>query len=247
MSWFTVHTLQGQAEGKIRLDTVRAVIFDLDDTMYNYRAADEAAFAAVADYAKKRFGLEMEKTRELHDRCFARQKRELGENQAGIHSRIVRFEKLLEELKKPVFPHALNMTDLYWNTFLDNMTPEPGITELLRVLRLRGIQTAVGTNMTSYIQYRKITKLGIGQYIDMVCTSFLLTKLGRAPGECVYIGDNARRDYEGAEQAGIPAVWYAARPGVHPEEEAKTVRRITDYSSCLKEDGINLGGIFIPY
>ena len=130
------------------MDTVRAVIFDLDDTLYSYEAADEVAFAAVADYAKKRFGLEPERTRELHDQCFARQKRELGDDNAGIHSRIVRFEKFLEELKKPVFPHALNLTDLYWNTFLDHMTPEPGITELLRVLRLRGIQTVVGTNMT---------------------------------------------------------------------------------------------------
>ena len=243
------------------MDTVRAVIFDLDDTLYSYEAADEVAFAAVADYAKKRFGLEPERTRELHDQCFARQKRELGDDNAGIHSRIVRFEKFLEELKKPVFPHALNLTDLYWNTFLDHMTPEPGITELLRVLRLRGIQTVVGTNMTAYMQFRKIAKLGIGQYIDTVLTSeeagaekpslkffmFLLTKLGRAPGECVYIGDNARRDYEGAENAGIPAVWYAAKPGVHPEEEEKTVHRITDYSSCLKEDGIDLGGIFISY
>lgn len=243
------------------MDTVRAVIFDLDDTLYSYEAADEVAFAAVADYAKKRFGLEPERTRELHDQCFARQKRELGDDNAGIHSRIVRFEKFLEELKKPVFPHALNLTDLYWNTFLDHMTPEPGITELLRVLRLRGIQTVVGTNMTAYMQFRKIAKLGIGQYIDTVLTSeeagaekpslkfflFLLTKLGRAPGECVYIGDNARRDYEGAENAGIPAVWYAVKPGVHPEEEEKTVHRITDYSSCLKEDGIDLGGIFISY
>ena len=140
------------------MDTVRAVIFDLDDTLYSYEAADEVAFAAVADYAKKRFGLEPERTRELHDQCFARQKRELGDDNAGIHSRIVRFEKFLEELKKPVFPHALNLTDLYWNTFLDHMTPEPGITELLRVLRLRGIQTVVGTNMTAYMQFRKIAK-----------------------------------------------------------------------------------------
>ena len=29
--------------------------------------------------------------------------------------------------------------------------------------------------------------------------------------------------------------------------EKLTVHRITDYSSCLKEDGIDLGGIFISY
>ena len=241
------------------MDTVRAVIFDLDDTLYSYEAADEVAFAAVADYAKKRFGLEPERTRELHDQCFARQKRELGDDNAGIHSRIVRFEKFLEELKKPVFPHALNLTDLYWNTFLENMDLDPDVPALFAALKKAGVQTGLGTNMTSFIQYRKLEVLGIAGAFDFVVMSeeaglekpdpafFALcaAKAGAEPRQCIFIGDNHPMDYNSEKNAGMYGIWRRLDrriPEGTPEEET-----VGEYRSCLLPSGIRFGNAFIPY
>ena len=66
-----------------------------------------------------------------------------GEGCAAAHNRLIRFQCMLEILKKPLFPHAYEMYRIYWDTQISNSKPEPGIRELMKDLRCRG--TYVGT------------------------------------------------------------------------------------------------------
>ena len=94
-----------------------------------------------------------------------------GRDYAVNHNRLVRFQCMLETLGKPVFPYAYEMYNLYWDTLIDQIIPSPGIEELMKELKQRGIYIGIGSNMTSDVQYRKILKLGLGKYIDGIVTS----------------------------------------------------------------------------
>lgn len=236
---------------------IKTVIFDLDGTLYNYRKADQAAKKELYGYCKSRFGLSEEEADRLFAEMFQKQQKEMH-GQAASHSRLIRSQMVLEKLEKPLFPHALAMSNLYWDTFFDSMEAEPGIQELLRALRLYGIRIGCGTNMTTWVQYEKIRRLKLGPYMDFMVTSeeagaekpsvafftYLLLKTGSAPEECVFIGDSYKGDFEGSTNAGLKGVWYAAYPkekDLQREAAARTEDRIDHFADCLTEEGIRLG------
>lgn len=243
------------------MSKIKAVIFDLDDTLYNYTKADLAAKKELYGYCKSRFGLSEKEAADLHQEMFEKQLAAM-EGQASSHSRLIRYQMMLEKLEKPLFPHALAMCNLYWGTFFDNMEIEPGVTELLRALKLYGIRVGCGTNMTTWVQYEKIRRLNLGPYINFMVTSeeagaekpelkfytYLLEKAGCAPEECIFVGDNYRRDYEASNAAGFKGVWYAAHPRERDEKReavSRTENRIDSYKDCLTKDGIRLGDFTI--
>ncbi len=236
---------------------IKTVIFDLDNTLYNYTKSDQAAKRELYGYCENRFGLTEEEARNLHSEMFDRQQKTMP-GQAASHSRLIRYQMMLEKLEKPLFPHALAMCSAYWDTFLDNMEIEPGAAELLRALKLYGIRIGCGTNMTTWIQFEKIRRLNLGPYMDFMVTSeeagvekpalgfftHVVEKAGCAPEECLFIGDNYRGDYEAAVKAGLSGVWYAGHAGEKDrqrESEKRTDQRIDSYEDCLTGDGIRLG------
>lgn len=241
------------------MSEIRAVVFDIDNTLYDYTDADLAAKAALFSYMKKNFGVAEEKSADIFKKCFAAQKAQLGKHAPAIHSRLIRFQLMLDEIGKPGFPHALHMAHAYWDTFLDHMQPEDGIEALMAALKARGVKVAVGTNMTALIQYEKLTRLGLGTYVDRMVTSeeagcdkpdavfyrYLLGVLRLAPAECLFIGDNVINDYQASRDAGLAAAWYAGHPGEHPAEEAAAGNVIRSYRDCIREDGIQIGRTFI--
>lgn len=243
------------------MERIKTVIFDLDNTLYNYTKADLAAKQALYAYCESRFGLSEEEAESLQKEMFQRQQKEMH-GQAASHSRLIRHQMMLEKLEKPLFPHALAMCSAYWDTFFDAMEIEPGVTELLRALKLYGIRIGCGTNMTTWVQYEKIRRLKFGPYIDFMVTSeeagqekpgmgfyaCLLQRTGCPPEECIFIGDNYEFDFKASENAGMHGIWYAGHMGKKDqirEDEKRTEKRIDRYGDCLTKEGIRLGGILI--
>lgn len=201
---------------------IKAVFFDIDGTVYDYASADEKAQRVLRDYSFR----ELEIAPEEFDRWIGRARKladsRTGANCAANHNRLIRFQCLLEIIEKPLFPHAYNMYDLYWNTMIEAAVLEPGTVELMHNLKKRGTYIGVGTNMTADIQYRKIEKLGLGRWINGMVTSeeagvekpdetvfrLCAEKAGVKVGECVFIGDSLEHDVKGAQAAGMHAVWY---------------------------------------
>ena len=140
----------------------------------------------------------------------------------SAHNRLLRFQNHLEEKKLPLHPHALEMAKAYWRGVLDNMAPSPGAREIMEELRRMGVRIGLGTDMTAYMQYEKLIRLGLMEYMDFIVSSeeagtdkpgnafFMLCarKAGCLPGECLFIGDNIVRDYGGAAAAGMQARWF---------------------------------------
>lgn len=217
---------------------IKAVIFDVDNTLYNFTKAHKAAFRALAAYAGERLGLSGESFERLHRETAEELRAYMGEV-AALHNRCIRYQVMLEKLGLPLYPHVLEMEGFYWDTLLKEAVPSANAKETLRSLKDRGIRIGVGTDMTARMQFRKLEMLGMLAYVDFLVSSEeagaekpalsffarCVEKAGFGKKECLFVGDSLRKDVLGALDAGLQAVWYGPES---PAEEREDVLRITD-------------------
>jgi putative hydrolase of the HAD superfamily len=210
-----------------RLRTPQAVIFDTDNTLYSYDYPHARATAAVEEKAMRLLGVDAASIRQAFARARDEVKRQLGPT-ASSHSRLLYFQRGIELLgRKTQLVMTLDLEQTYWRTFLSHCELFPGVRDFLLALRGRGIHTAVITDLTSQIQFRKIIYFGLDDCFDYVVTSeeagadkpqeapfkLMIDKLGIAPEHIWMIGDNLANDIAGAKSFGITTVLRADRVG----------------------------------
>jgi len=148
-----------------------AILFDTDNTLYPYDPAHFEAQNAVREKAVKKFSIKPEEFDKAFDEA-RKQVKERLKHTAASHSRLLYMQKMLEimGLGSQVLL-ALDFEQTYWRTFLSNAILFDGIKELLDDLRLAGIPTAIVTDLTAQIQFRKIVYFGLDHYFDYIVTS----------------------------------------------------------------------------
>lgn len=113
---------------------VKAFFFDLDDTLYDYTTADILAKEAVREYCLQNLSI----SGAVYDRQLAKAyvvaEERIGRECAAVHNRLIRYQCMLEMLKKPLFPHAYKMYRLYWDTLMKQMTLEEGVSLVMKQL-----------------------------------------------------------------------------------------------------------------
>ena len=214
---------------------IRAAVFDIDDTLYDFTAAHAAAMAALDGEAARRLGLAPAAWREAVAEAF-RWQYARDPATAGFHSRFVRFQRVLEARNLPL-AHAAPLADFYWASLLAALRPAPGAAALLAALRARGVRLGVGTDMTADWQLRKLERLGLLDFFSFAVTSeeagaekpapaffaLCVEKAGCATDDVAFVGDNLGKDALGARAAGLRGIWLAPAPdarAAHPEVEA---------------------------
>ncbi|MCX8956439.1 HAD family hydrolase [Erwinia psidii] len=191
-----------------------AILFDTDNTLYPYDPVHAAAQAAVRDKVVNMFSISPDE----FDRAF-KQARDQVKNRlkhtASSHSRLLYLQRMLEimGLGSQVLL-ALDFEQTYWRTFLSNAVLFDGVKDLLDDLRLLGVPTAIVTDLTAQIQFRKVVYFGLDHYFDYIVTSeeagfdkpheapfqIALEKM-RPKGNCIWmIGDNPVNDILGARE-----------------------------------------------
>lgn len=205
---------------------IKAVFFDIDNTLYSYDIGNEAGMEALAVYGERVLCTEREEFLKVFRQAQQLVKERVGMDCAAVHNRLIRMQCILELLGKPLFPHARTMYHLYWDCLLASARLEEGALGFIQALKAGGIGIGIGTDMTAYIQYEKLERLGVAPYIDWIVTSeeagaekpadrfFALCaqKAGADPGECVFIGDSLEKDVKGALRNGFKGVWYHKNP-----------------------------------
>ena len=227
---------------------IYAVIFDLDNTLYNYDAAHAAAFRALSAYAAPMLGIPPEQFDALHRQMMDQQIQRAGSVCAAVHNRLIRYQMMLEALGKPFYlaPRLLNQ---YWTVFLQNVAPEPGIHDCLVMLRQSGYRLGIGTNMTADYQYEKLMRLRLLNLFDFFVSSeevnaekpnirlfaWCAQKAGFPPEQCAFVGDSIPHDILGAQNAGMFPIWYC--PGgaesVPLAHKARVLRSFADLPALL--------------
>ena len=230
---------------------IKAVIFDIDNTLYSYDNAHEQAFPKLAAYAEEELGIPEEEFREAYSREYAAVRKQLGET-AATHNRLIRIQRVLETRGLPLTPHVLRMTDVYWYSLMDAMEPSPHAVETIRALKASGLRLGIGTDMTARVQFQKLERLGMLENFDFIVSSeeagmdkpapglFALCakKAGCRPEECLFIGDSLKRDVRGALDAGMSAAWYCpaekASSGETEDGNAWVIRDLSEIPELIR-------------
>lgn len=234
----------------------RGVLFDLDSTLCDSET-DAHKLGMDALYSSYNEGYTISK--EDFDNLFKLSRAEIKREHKGLaasHERLMYIQRMIEKTHNTVIPELiLKHYHSYWDTLIENLKPIPNAVEVLRKLKEKGIKTAIVSNLTSYVQFRKIIKLGISDGIDYLITSqeagaekphpsiflFALKKLNLLPQDVVMVGDSLETDVEGANATGIDSIWlYTPRPNYENlVKEISPLYTINDLNEILYIIGIN--------
>lgn len=177
---------------------VKAVVFDLDDTLYMENEFVEYGLKNAANVAETVYGIvnANEKIRSLYQ-----------ESKANVFDRLVNAEKIKD---KEIA--VAGLVKAYRNCEPKSLRCNPGVLDLLKTLKKKEIHMGIITDGFADVQKSKIKALGIQEYIDeIVITDELggvqcrkpnpigfekmLKMLDVKPQEMVYIGDNPNKDF----------------------------------------------------
>ncbi|MGH9550595.1 MAG: HAD family hydrolase [Terriglobales bacterium] len=195
----------------------KAVLFDLDHTLYDYESAHISALDAAVEWFRSTFSLEPGVVRDQYRRARQHIHDQLH-GFAASHSRLLYFQTMIENMQLSPPSRALEAEEVYWSTFLESMQLRNGVLPLLQFLALHNIPVAIASDLTTQIQLRKLARLGLEPYIKILVTSeqagrekpspeiFLLAcrKLNRSEKDTIMIGDSYERDVKGATALGMP-------------------------------------------
>lgn len=199
---------------------MKALLLDLDNTLYAYAPCDAAGREAVFDAAVELLGVSRDDAERAFDAGRDRIKKDLP-GVAACHSRLLYIMKMVELLTGRTQPRIVQeLHDRYWEGYRGAMRLRPAAKKLIETARAQGVRVVIVTDFTTDVQLGHLDRLGIADDIDAIVTSeeagvekpdgrifaLALEKAGCGPGECVMVGDSHTKDVKGAEAYGIKAV-----------------------------------------
>ena len=198
---------------------LKLVIFDLDNTLYDYDYYNVIAEQALYKELQECFGLTLKEAETILYKAKKVVKAQLG-NVASCHNRLLYMQVLCEQLKVKPALYAEKLDGIYWDSFLGDAKLYDYTLPVLKYVREKGLKIGLLTDLTAHIQYRKLSVFEIGEYFDYIVTSeeageekpsekmfeLILRKSGVKPEEALMIGDSLSKDIEGAQKYCIEAI-----------------------------------------
>jgi len=196
----------------------KALLLDIDNTLYDYNISHTIAKKNVVSFFIKTFKIDEDEIVLAYNKARRKVHMELSET-AASHNRLLYFQKMCEILKINPLQYSLKLYNVYWDTFLENMTPFNGVYDLLEKYRNK---ICLVTDLTAHIQYRKVEQLKLNKYCDIIITSeeagkekphpymfmLALKKLNLKASEVCMIGDSFKKDILGASNLGMDVIWF---------------------------------------
>ena len=196
------------------------IIFDLDNTLYDYDICHKYALNKAIYYLLEYCRNDYEYINNLYLIIANRLKNELG-NTAASHNKTIYFKQLIEELKLKYSLVTL-ITETYWNTFYNKMECFEGVKEFIEWNKLIGKKIGILTDYQTEYQIIKLKRLGLLTFVDVIITSeevgiekpsakmfqTILRKMNLTADEVTMVGDNYKKDIQGAISIGILSYWF---------------------------------------
>lgn len=190
-------------------NALKAVLFDLDNTLYPEEQFVVSGFRAVAQTLGERLNLSA-------DTLFQKMLKTLRD-----HGRGKVFDRLLEEFQIDSAKWLPTLVQVY-RSHQPLIFLSPGVTAALRSLKDRGVKIGLVTDGLASVQRRKIAALGLDSVMDViVCTEELgrgsrkpstspfevaLQLLNVPPGAAAYVADDVSKDFAGPNRLGMKSV-----------------------------------------
>lgn len=219
--------------------TVRAVLFDLDDTLFDHQHCARAALSGIRTLHPALTALEAARLEAAHSGILEELHLEVVAGRLGIDAaRIERFRRLYRTVgvePDDGLPERTALT--YRDRYIEARTEVRGATPLLLAVRARAQVVVVSNNLLAE-QRTKLRHCGLDRHVDVLVVSeeagvakpdpamfqIALDRAGVTAGEVVMVGDSWANDVEGARAAGIRAIWFD-RAGRQPPDPSVPVLR----------------------
>ncbi|HUF47761.1 MAG TPA: HAD family hydrolase [Vicinamibacterales bacterium] len=203
---------------------VRAVLADLDDTLFDHRHATRRALAALAAAETALTVWSPEELDERHASILEHLHTEVLAGRRTIaDARRERFTRLLREAgaAEPE-RRGREAAAVYRPAYERAWRAVPGALALVEAVAAQGVPLAIVTNNGVAEQRRKLARVGLERFVHVLVTSeqvgvskpgraifeHALAAVGVEAADAVMIGDAWTSDVVGARTAGIRAVWF---------------------------------------
>ncbi len=203
---------------------MKAVIFDIDNTVYSYDVCNNKGEQAMYGYLLSKNYLTKEEFILLLSAAKAYVKRN-NSGTAACHNRMLYSQHICESFGIYDPTAVIELYNAYWDNYFSVMKLFDGAEKLMYELADSGIRIAFCTDLTADIQLRKLVKLGLGKLPHMLVTSeevgaekpdrkmfeTVLEKLDVPADEAVMIGDSVEKDILGARKVGIHGILFGSK------------------------------------
>ncbi|HXD59234.1 MAG TPA: HAD-IA family hydrolase [Thermoleophilaceae bacterium] len=213
----------------------RAVVFDLDDTLYPESAYVRSGFRAVAAEAARRYGV-------AADEAYAELERMFEEGVRGDT-----FDRWLKS--RGIDGDVADLVAAY-RAHEPTIEPFPEAPSLLERLRAQGYLLGLLSDGEPEIQYGKLNAIGLRDAFDAMLVSgelgrdawkpsprgllALAERLGVEPSEAVYVSDNPAKDFKAARDAGMRSIRVRREGGVYSHLEPECA----DYAPDIEAESL---------
>ena len=200
----------------------KGIIFDLDDTLYDYNKTNKHATEIIIKYIIENNNTykNFEYILEVYNNISNKLKYEL-KNTASSHNKSIYFKHLIEELKLS-YSLFTKVNNLYWESFYSSMSCFEGVEEFLHWNKKNGIKIGILTDYETEYQIKKLEQMNLLKYVDCIVTSEevgiekpsvnmfsnILRKMDLSYNEVIMIGDNYDKDIKGALEVNIKGYWF---------------------------------------
>lgn len=201
---------------------IKAIIFDLDDTLLNSKDAEYNAICEFKSKFKEFDSITNDKFAVLWGNLVSElYEKYLNGEITFEEQRIERIKRIFEKINKKIEnEEAKEKFNIYMSLYKKRWAPFDNAFQTLEKLKNKYI-LAIISNGDSLQQREKIKKIGIEKYFEQIIISSEIgiakpekkifqhtcQKLKLQPQECIMVGDKFEVDIKGAINAGMKAVW----------------------------------------
>lgn len=227
----------------------RAVLFDLDDTLFDHARATRVALASVreADAALSTWSLD-ELDRRHRVVLEAWHQEVLAGRTTIPQARVSRFAELVRAGGgDDADARAPGLAARYRSAYETAWYTVAGALPFVQAVVARGLRVAVVTNNVVVEQRLKLERCGLTDLVDALVTSeevgcqkpnpaifyAALGRLGLTAADAVMVGDAWTTDIEGARRAGVRAVWLNRFGEVSPDPAVPELRSFEPLDEAL--------------
>ncbi len=230
---------------------IKAVLFDLDNTLYASKLLHEAWLKEVFLYLQSNYALKCSLDEFYTINKQVKKELEMLYGRFPLsHERVIRMKRILQKLNISYTVQTLEEIYLiYKNYIAEYIQPDDWVEELLVHLRKKGLKLAIISDGNTRTKMKRLRQLGIIQYFDtIVCSDMfwvskpdpilfleVMNDLNLTPSEAIYIWDNPVWDIVGGENMKMESIWIDREEKKMPSYITPdyTIKHISDLKALI--------------
>lgn len=227
---------------------VRAVLFDLDDTLFDHQQCSRTALTGVRGLHACFASVDPEALEREHAGILERLHLDVIGGRLPLEAaRVERFRQLYRAAGIEADDHlARQAAAAYRDEYVAARVEVEGASALLAAVRGHARVVVVSNNLLEE-QRAKMRSCGLDRHVDLLVVSeeagvskpargifdLALARAGVDAGDAVMLGDSWINDVEGARAAGIRAIWFNRTGEPPPDPDVPVLDRLHPLDAVL--------------